>query len=94
MTLPIVLAPVHPLIAHVRALPGSWYLTSELADALGTSAATLRRLARANPSLAPNHRTNDGRISVDVFDDAAVQRLSAHLRAHPTRRAGTVARRR
>jgi hypothetical protein len=52
--MPIHITEVNPLVAHVRALPGVNYLTSEVADALGTSLATLRRLA-ATSQLVPRH---------------------------------------
>jgi len=77
---------VNPLVAHVRALPGIFYLTSEVADALDTSPSTLRRLAAAHPDLAPTDATFYGRLRVELYDDATVHRLHDHLTTHPASR--------
>ena len=71
------IAAVNPLVARVRALPGSYYRTAEVADALETSPAALRRLAVAHPDLAPGNGTYFGHIRVDLHDDDAVARLHA-----------------
>ena len=84
--MPIHIATVNPLVARVRALPGVFYLTSEVADALDTSAATLRRLALAHTDLAPSSTTFYGRLRVDLYNDADVYRLHSHLAAHQSRR--------
>jgi hypothetical protein len=82
----MVLGPVHALVAYIRALPGSWYLTSDVADAVGTSAATLRRLARTRDNLAPSHVTTYGRVRVDLYNDTDVERIAAYLRDHKSER--------
>jgi hypothetical protein len=50
----LIVIPALPYVAErVRALPGEFYLRAEVADALGVSPSTLRRLGAKNTQLAP-----------------------------------------
>lgn len=78
----IVLDAIPPIVAHVRALPGTYMMTTEVADALDVSANTLRRLATRTAELGPSHETYYGRIRVALYDRTTVNRLHAHLADH------------
>lgn len=78
---------IPPLVARVRALAGELYLCREVADALGVSPATLRRLGDLDPDrLGPSHETYYGRVHVLLYDQAAVDRLHGHLAQHRSSR--------
>jgi hypothetical protein len=70
------------VVAAVRGLPGECFLRAEVADALGTSPATLRRLAVKTAMLGPSGTLRHGALLVPVYDAAAVARLHAHLAQH------------
>ena len=70
----------------MRALPGIWYLHSEVADALGVSPATVRRLARRAPSLQPSAVLQRGSVGVRLYDQATVDALAEQLAANGSRR--------
>ncbi len=70
-------------VAHVRRLPGGLFLCVEVADALGVSPATVRRLGeRDHDGLGPTHETCFGRMRLLLYDGDAVQRLHDHLGQH------------
>jgi hypothetical protein len=78
-----VIIPALPrVVALVRSLPGESFLRAEAADALGTSPATLRRLAGKSAALGPSGTVTYGRLTVPVYDAATVERLHAHLAEH------------
>ena len=62
-------------VREVRSLPGIWYLRSEVADALGVSPATLRRLGGRAPTLGPSAVLRRGSVGVPLYDQAAVDAL-------------------
>src|SRR5438034_5529055 len=70
------------VVARVRGLPGEFFLRAEVADALGTSPATLRRLAAKSQAMGPSGTITYGGLVVPVYDTAAVARLHAHLAEH------------
>jgi hypothetical protein len=70
------------IVARVRRLPGECFLRAEVADALGASPATLRRLAGKSALLRPSGTVTYGRLTVPVYDAEAVARLHAHLAEH------------
>lgn len=75
------------VIAQVRCLPGEFFARAEVANALGTSPATLRRLAVAEPMVfAPTSTVIYGTLAVPVYDASAVALLHAHLADHASRR--------
>jgi len=77
------LAAIPSLVAHVRALAGSFYLRREVSNALGVSPAPLIRMAELAPDLlGPTHETHYGRVRVLLYDHDAVEQLHAHVAAH------------
>ena len=70
------------VVARVRGLPGGFFLRAEVADALGTSPATLRRFAAKSQAMGPSCTITYGGLAVPVYDTAAVARLHAHLAEH------------
>jgi hypothetical protein len=52
------------VVARVRGLPGECFLRAEVADALGTSPATLRRLAAKTAMLGPSGMVRHGALVV------------------------------
>lgn len=73
-------------VRAVRSLPGIWYLRSEVADALGVSPATVRRLSSRAPSLQPSAVLQRGSVGVSLYDQAAVDALGERLAATASRR--------
>src|SRR5664279_3927372 len=74
------IAAIPPLVAQVRALTGQFFLCNEAADALGISAATVRRLRDLDPDrLGPTAEIYNGCVRVDLYDEAALRRLHEHL---------------
>lgn len=66
-----------PTIAHVRRLDGEFFLCTEVADALGVSPATLRRLAGRNPGgLGPTHISELATRELALYDMARVSDLA------------------
>src|SRR4051812_12011764 len=68
-----------PAIRAVRALPTHAFLRREVADALGVSAATLRRLAASSPDLSASAVLHFGAVTVPVYDISVVELLHAYL---------------
>lgn len=67
------------LKVHVRGLPEIFYLTSEVAEVLELSPATIRRFGHRDPSLAPGYETWFGRIRVDLYNPATLDRLVEYV---------------
>ena len=67
--------PVVAQVVAVRGLPGECFLRAEVADALGTAPATLRRLAGKTAMLGPSGAVRHGALVVPVYDAEAVARL-------------------
>jgi hypothetical protein len=76
----VTIAPIPAVVAFVRSLDVAYYLCTEVADALGVSAATLRRLARDHPdTLGPSCSAWFGRMLVSLYVMDDIDRLQAHL---------------
>jgi hypothetical protein len=72
--------PLPAVVLFVRSLDGDYFLCTEVADALGVSAATLRRLARDHPdTLGPSYSTRFGRMPVSLYSMDDIDRLQTHL---------------
>jgi hypothetical protein len=74
------------IVERVRALSGEFYLRAEVADALGISPSTLRRIAARIVPLGPSGTITAGTLTVPVYNTAAIARLHAHLAEQRSRR--------
>jgi hypothetical protein len=85
--LTITIPPVPRVVAHVRNMPGDFFLRAEVADALAVSPATLRRLALTDTmTLGPSAMVTYGTLLVPAYNAAAIARLHAYLAAHRSAR--------
>jgi hypothetical protein len=77
-----VIGPLPPVVGFVRNLDGDFFLCREVAEALGVSTATLRRLSLVNPdAFAPSGSTGFGKMLVRLYAMGEVDRLHAHVEA-------------
>jgi hypothetical protein len=76
-----------PLVVLVRSLDADLYRAVEVADALGTSTSTLRRLGTTNwHGLGPSVVQELRGVQVWLYDMHRVEAIAAHLARHKTRR--------
>jgi hypothetical protein len=76
-----VIGPLPPIVVFVRRLEGDFYLCSEVAEALGVSTATLRRLAGIDPEAFAPSSIGFGKMLVRLYAISEVECLHQHLEA-------------
>jgi hypothetical protein len=73
---------VPPAIAYVRSLDGEFYLLSEVAEQVGVSQGTLRKLVHADPPKvsAPSYMGNQGDMNIYLFTPEDVTEIKAYFK--------------
>jgi hypothetical protein len=71
-----------PIVRAVRELDGEYYLTSEVSQAIGIPAPTLRKLAKGPKAkeLGPSQTMLYGQVRIGLYSPADLRRLAAHFK--------------
>jgi hypothetical protein len=77
--MPVTLPAIPPIVRHVRDLDGNLFLVREVANALGISPATVRRVAEIRPDLRPSAITMFGDMLVPLFTLEDLTRLDRYV---------------
>lgn len=72
-------SPVHMLVERLGDKPGQYKTTKQVADKLGTSESTVRRIANREDGPGPSHYTYMGETQVALYNDDDIKRLEKFL---------------